>query len=109
MTHSGKKVFNHIHSSLRNTNEKCSDILKTRFSILKRIAPRTLCRPKVPILVAVEMLHTISSKKVREIPYLRMCSNKEKIVIDSDNEDKDDRMLTGFMQLHLDSEINSFR
>lgn len=73
------------------------DVLKDRFPVVKRI-PRTLYRLKCSFLL-LQLRHNY----IRD--WLFEEYSNEDMIITSDNDDKEDETLVGFMPSHLDREM----
>ncbi|TXG60196.1 hypothetical protein EZV62_014769 [Acer yangbiense] len=59
-----KELFNHRHSSLRNVIQRCFDVLKTRFPILK-VAPQYAFHIQRDIVIAACVLHNFIRREER--------------------------------------------
>lgn len=82
--------------------------MDVRFPILKRMVPYSL-QTQILIVVAVVTLHNYIRREAHRDWLFEKYGNDEMIVINSDDEDKEDDTLARFIPSHLTSEMDSFR
>ncbi|KAL5753419.1 hypothetical protein ACOSQ2_023926 [Xanthoceras sorbifolium] len=99
----GKELFNHRHSSLRNVIQRCFDVLKTRFPILK-VAPQYAFHIQRDIVIAACVLHNFIRREERND---WLFSAMEGVAVEElpDFDDQFDMQLTCSMQEQIASAL----